>query len=150
MGTSWTQSTTAAKFKRKSTAIQAVCRHYVNKIVKLWGPVEHWTQISTPNICRCWKKTTNIYIFQNPFSPCWGPGLKKLFWSFFLSTGEFSWVQNFRISRHPQQVFLQIDRAFLTNIPGNHFSHNILAVFYHSDLKFSNLDPNWAKNRTLL
>ena len=40
--------------------------------------------------------------------------------------------------------------TFLTNIPGNHFSHNIFAVFYHSELKFSNLDPNWAKNRPLL
>ena len=43
-----------------------------------------------------------------------------------------------------------IDTTFLTNIPGNHFSHNICAVFYHSELKFLNLDPNWAKNRPLL
>ena len=50
----------------------------------------------------------------------------------------------------PTTGFLATDTTFLTNIPGNHFSHNICAVFYHSELKFSNLDPNWAKNRPLL
>ena len=72
-----------ANLKRKSTASQAVYRHDVNKIVGT-----SWTldSESTPNICRCWKKTTNIYIFQIPFSPCWGPRIKKLFWGFFLST----------------------------------------------------------------
>ena len=50
----------------------------------------------------------------------------------------------------PTTGFLATDTTFLTNIPGNHFSHNICAVFYHSELKFLNLDPNWAKNRPLL
>ena len=50
----------------------------------------------------------------------------------------------------PTTGFLAIDITFLTNIQGNHFSHNICAVFYHTGLKFSNLDPNWAKNRLLL
>ena len=43
-----------------------------------------------------------------------------------------------------------IDTTFLTNIPGNHFSHNIFTAFYHWELKFSNLDENWAKTKPLL
>ena len=48
----------------------------------------------------------------------------------------------FEVSQTPGTGCLAIDMTFLTNIPGNHFSHNIFAVFYHSEFKFSNLDPN--------
>ena len=56
----------------------------------------------------------------------------------------------FQVCQTPSTGFLAIDTTFLTNIPGNNFAHNIVAVFYHSELKFSNLDQNWAKNRPLL
>ena len=56
----------------------------------------------------------------------------------------------FQGSLTPSTGFLAIDMTFLTNILGNHFSRNIFAVFYHSEFKFSNLNPNWAKNRPLL
>ena len=45
----------------------------------MWGPVEHQSQKIASNICRSWKKITNIYIFQIPFPPCWGPGEKSYF-----------------------------------------------------------------------
>ena len=69
---------------------------------------------------------------------------------FYFSTKWFTCVPNFKFARHPQQVFLAINTTFLTNIQGNHFSHNIFAVFCHLELKFSNLDQSWAKTRLLL
>ena len=69
---------------------------------------------------------------------------------FYFSTKWFTCVPNFKFARHPQQVFLVINIIFLTNIQGNHFSHNIFAFFCHSELKFSNLDQSWAKTRLLL
>ena len=49
----------------------------------------------------------NILIFQIPFSQCWGPRRKKLFWGFFLSIKKSACVPNLKFLRHQQQVFCQ-------------------------------------------
>ena len=49
----------------------------------------------------------NIFIFQIPFSQCWGPRRKKLFWGFFLSIKKSACVPNLKFLRHPQQVLCQ-------------------------------------------
>ena len=49
----------------------------------------------------------NISIFQIPFSQCWGPRRKKLFWGFFLSIKKSACVPNLKFLRHQQQVFCQ-------------------------------------------
>ena len=49
----------------------------------------------------------NIFIFQIPFSQCWGPRRKKLFWGYFLSIKKSACVPNLKFLRHPQQVFSQ-------------------------------------------
>ena len=90
MGTSWTQSTAAAKFTKKSIAVQALCRQDVNEIVGT-----SWTLASKQDqiFYTMKKRTKYICKFQIPIWTCWGPQVKKLFWVFF-GMGQFVCVQN--------------------------------------------------------
>ena len=64
---------------------------------------------------------------------------------------EVFWLcAEFEVSLTPATGLLPIDIPFLTNMWQKYFSSNIWTVFHQSELKFSNLDPNWAKNRLLL
>ena len=102
MGVSWTQSTPAAKFAKKSIAVQAVCRQDVNEIVGT-----SWTLSSKQDqiFYTMKKRTKYICKFQIPIWTCWGPQVKKLFWGFFLGMGQFVCVQTFRFTWYPHQVF---------------------------------------------
>ena len=117
--------------------------------IKLWGQVEHQPQISTPNIFRWWKYSTNISKFQIPFWPCCSAQAKKLFWRFFKHDTICVYAK-FEVWLTPGTGFLASDDTFLTNIKKFYFSPYLWGYFDQLKLKFKNLEQNWVKTGPLL
>ena len=49
-------------------------------------------------------------------------------------------MQNFEVSLTPATGFLPMHVTFMTDIPGNYFVHNNVALFDRSELEFSDFD----------